>query len=316
MNPPTGLSATGGGYITLNWTATLDTYATGHRLLRGSSTGGPYSQIAEVTPRTTVTYNDNPTAGSYYYVARAFYANWESLNTSEVSATVTIPGVAFGAASSANTGDVALASLGFNHTTSGSNRLLIVGISIRNDSAQNVRDVTYAGINLNRVGAVNFGTNERVELWKLVAPAIGQNAVAITLSAPARFVAGAASFSGVNQTTPLGTFFSANGNGPTASVTVTGVNQGELVIDTMGNRYLDTTATLPCPVQSQQTQRWAGRTTSATADSNTPSLGSTSPGPVGGGSVVVSWNIEPGAGCSVGTISRAWAQGAVAIKPQ
>ena len=83
LDPPAGLAASGGASITLNWTATVDTYASGHRVLRGTATGGPYTQIAEVTPRTTTTYTDNPASGTYYYVLRAFYQNWESGNSNE-----------------------------------------------------------------------------------------------------------------------------------------------------------------------------------------------------------------------------------------
>lgn len=88
LDPPTSPSASGGASVTLNWTATADTYAAGHRVLRGAATGGPYAQIAEVTPRTTTTYTDNPLAGTYFYVLRSFFQNWESVNSSEVSATV------------------------------------------------------------------------------------------------------------------------------------------------------------------------------------------------------------------------------------
>ena len=85
LNSPTGLTATGGSSVSLGWTATSDTYASGHRVFRGTANGGPYSQIAQVTPRTTTTYTDSPGAGSYYYVVRAYYQNWESLNSNEKS---------------------------------------------------------------------------------------------------------------------------------------------------------------------------------------------------------------------------------------
>lgn len=87
LNAPTGLTAGGGASITLNWTATTDTYASGHRVFRGTAAGGPYTAIADVTPRTTTTYIDNPTSGTYYYVLRAFFQNWESVNSNEASAT-------------------------------------------------------------------------------------------------------------------------------------------------------------------------------------------------------------------------------------
>jgi hypothetical protein len=87
LDAPTGLTATAGASITLDWTATADTYATGYRVYRGSSSGGPYSPIAEVTPRTTTSYIDTPPAGTHYYIVRAFYQNWESADSNEASAT-------------------------------------------------------------------------------------------------------------------------------------------------------------------------------------------------------------------------------------
>ena len=88
LDPPTTLGATGGSSVDLSWTVTVDTYASGHRVLRGTASGGPYSQVAELTPRTTSTYADCPADGTYYYVVRAFYQNWESANGNEASATV------------------------------------------------------------------------------------------------------------------------------------------------------------------------------------------------------------------------------------
>lgn len=83
LDPPTGLIATSDTTITLDWTATTDTYAAGHRIFRATDPGGPYVQIAEVTPRTTETYVDTPPVGTYYYVARAFTTHWESTDSNE-----------------------------------------------------------------------------------------------------------------------------------------------------------------------------------------------------------------------------------------
>ena len=89
---PTGLTAAAGApapRINLSWTATVDTYASGYRILRGTATGGPYTQIAEVTPRTTTSYTDTTVTGgtTYFYVVRSFYQSWESANSNEASAT-------------------------------------------------------------------------------------------------------------------------------------------------------------------------------------------------------------------------------------
>ena len=90
MAAPTLPSATGGSpNIILNWTATATAYAAGTNVLRATVSGGPYSQIAQVTPRTTATYTDTPAAGTYYYVLRSYYQNWESANSGEVFAATT-----------------------------------------------------------------------------------------------------------------------------------------------------------------------------------------------------------------------------------
>ena len=85
MDAPTALMATDGVTIQLDWTATADTYASGHRILRSSSSGGPYTQIAELTPRATVSYVDSAPEGTYYYVARSFFGSWESTDSAETT---------------------------------------------------------------------------------------------------------------------------------------------------------------------------------------------------------------------------------------
>jgi hypothetical protein len=86
LDPPTGLNATAtlGLVVTLAWTATVDVRATGYQVLRGTASGGPYAQIATVTPRTTTTYIDLPVVpGNYCYVLRSYYASWTSVNGNE-----------------------------------------------------------------------------------------------------------------------------------------------------------------------------------------------------------------------------------------
>ena len=87
LNAPTALSATvAGTTVNLSWTGTSNTYASGHRVLRGTVSGGPYTQIAQITPRTTTTYADSTGGGTFYYVVRAYFQNWESANSNQASA--------------------------------------------------------------------------------------------------------------------------------------------------------------------------------------------------------------------------------------
>jgi hypothetical protein len=90
---PTGVSATvqsNGATVRVAWTTTNSTWASGHRVFRGTNSGGPYSQIQQIAGRATVTYDDVPGVGTFYYVVRGYYnangANWESGNSSQASA--------------------------------------------------------------------------------------------------------------------------------------------------------------------------------------------------------------------------------------
>ena len=85
LSAPSGLTASGLEVISLSWGQSADVYASGYRVFRSSTSGGPYTQIAEVTPQTTVSYMDAPGLGTFYYVVRAFYENWESVNSNQAS---------------------------------------------------------------------------------------------------------------------------------------------------------------------------------------------------------------------------------------
>ena len=98
------------------------------------------------------------------------------------------------------------------------NRLLIVGVSlnIANDPTAAVTSVTYNGTGLTLVGAHNDTSNtRRSEIWSLLAPVTGTNNIVVSVSVPGAFtigaVAGAVSFTGVDQTVPLGTYVSSDG---------------------------------------------------------------------------------------------------------
>ena len=88
LDPPTGLSASAALLLRVNltWTITPDTRATGYLVLRGTASGGPYTQVASVTPRTTTTYQDTvPVPGQYYYVLQTYYASWTSVDSNQAS---------------------------------------------------------------------------------------------------------------------------------------------------------------------------------------------------------------------------------------
>ena len=100
----------------------------------------------------------------------------------------------------------------FNHTCTGSNRILIVAVHIDNDD-ETVSSVTYNGVNLIYIGRATspagIGDN-RTELWYKVGPTTGENEVVVTLSGANDCVAGAISYTGVDSSTPIGTPATAN----------------------------------------------------------------------------------------------------------
>jgi hypothetical protein len=91
LDPPASLAAVGGLTAALTWTATVDTYATGYRVQRATVSGGPYSLVSTVTPRTLVATTDAPVAsGTYYYVLQSYFQSWTSANSNQTSAVINL----------------------------------------------------------------------------------------------------------------------------------------------------------------------------------------------------------------------------------
>lgn len=86
---PTGLTATSASaQVNLSWNAS--TGATGYYVKRGTTTGGPYTQISA---QASTTYADNSVTNGtkYFYVVSSYNSYGQSANSAEVSATPTAP---------------------------------------------------------------------------------------------------------------------------------------------------------------------------------------------------------------------------------
>jgi len=132
-------------------------------------------------------------------------------------------------------------SLTFAHTVNaGSDRILMVGTGFNNNlGGMVVTGITYGGVALTFVGGIENGNDSRAEVWHLLAPVVGTANVIVTYGngAPASntgFVAGAASFFGVDQATPLGSVGTAMATDMLATVTIASA-VGEVVFDTAGS---------------------------------------------------------------------------------
>ena len=90
-----------------------------------------------------------------------------------------------------------------SHTTSGTDRLMLVGVSMNLGGSQTVSSVTYNGDSLSLVGVEEAG-DARIDIWALLAPDVGTFNVDIAFSSPTDGnTAGVMTFTGVDQSTPL-----------------------------------------------------------------------------------------------------------------
>ncbi|HEX9676925.1 MAG TPA: hypothetical protein VGA07_13200, partial [Anaerolineales bacterium] len=232
------------------------------------------------------TGSDNGGLAAGSYTANLYFDSLPSAGSPQVDAN--------------STGDTRPASLTVSHTTgSGTDRLMLVGISMVNDELETVTSVTYNGVSLTSVGTVASVDDARVEIWRLIAPATGTHDAVISFSAPLRrsAVAGVMTFTGVHQTTPLGSFKSASGQAPTTEPTLNVTSAtDELVFDTVACESCTSFA-----VGAGQTQRW--NISEPSGSSPTLGAGSTE---AGASTVTMSWTRG---------VDDHWAIGAVPIKP-
>jgi hypothetical protein len=193
----------------------------------------------------------------------------------------------------------------FSHTTSGTDRLLLVSVASQpnNDDGfvEVVTGITYGGQSLTLVGAQSQTDNARVEIWRLINPPTGSNMVSITFNDafddPVNeegASVGAVSFNGVHQGTPLGTFASAAASGVTPMTVNVGSAVGELVFDTVARKGAAVT------VGPSQAEQW-----NLCTDGGCSNVGGGASTEPGAASVTMSWTPD----------NDRWAIGAVPIKP-
>jgi len=127
-------------------------------------------------------------------------------------------------------------SLTYAHTTSGSDKLLIVSVLLKSGTVT-VSNITHNGNSLTlltSIGDVAF----TLYVYYMVNPDTTGNVV-VTLSASTAVTSIANSYTGVHQTTPLGAAASVtNSSGTSSSVVLSSAND-ELCFDTFANRNSD-----------------------------------------------------------------------------
>jgi prepilin-type N-terminal cleavage/methylation domain-containing protein len=223
------------------------------------------------------------------------------------SDSVTVDNASYGTTASATA-----SSMTVSHTTgSGSDRLMLVGISVNvNDDERlaTTDPVTYGGTSLTKVGERANGNDAMVYIYSLVAPAPGTADVEITFDGNLDYgaIAGVMTLTGVDQSTPLGTFASATGNDDTeASVTIPSAD-GELVFGVVADEYDAITTAI-----TGQQVHWNETTGPVGGDGpHTNGAGGTASG--ASSNVVMTWGLD--AEPSPDEYNH-WAMGGVSIKP-
>lgn len=203
----------------------------------------------------------------------------------------------------------------FSHSVGmGTSRALFVGVSTSNTTlgafiGNRVTSVTFGGQPLTRIGSqISGNLNNGVEIFRLINPTSGAGTVEINLAAlSSNYVfASAVSFSGVEQTTPNGAFFSATGNNDNPIVNVTDSASGDLVFDTVSSAFNAASfvqglnQTVCTDAMDENTCRRGRRFFGGTSD-----VGASSIKNENGASVLMSWTLANPAN---------WAIGAFAVK--
>jgi hypothetical protein len=125
--------------------------------------------------------------------------------------------VAVGIVKVAGTGTANATSASFSMQCKGTDRVLLVGISLRSNVG--VTAVTYNGVAMT-LGGSGTGSFQSTYVYYMVAPPVGTFTVAITLGGASNGAFGAVCLNGVHQTTPFGTWATNNGNSTSPSVAV------------------------------------------------------------------------------------------------
>ncbi|HAV63728.1 MAG TPA: hypothetical protein DCY13_15345 [Verrucomicrobiales bacterium] len=237
--------------------------------------------------------------------------NLGSLAATNIVVTDTLPaGVAFVGASGGGTlvgggpGQVVFDSASSNAvsgttswthvTTSAANRLLLVGVTLGNYNQANdvaVTALTYGGLSLDKLLVVTNGIISS-EVWQLVNPPSGTNTITVTRSGnSSTLVAGAATFSGVDQATPVRTVSSAFGPRTFGSSLTIASATNEIVFDNIAvDKFF------PPGAGAGQTQLWSiGPNYEAGGGSIKP----------GTNSVKMVWSLQ----------NNGWADAAASVKP-
>lgn len=171
-----------------------------------------------------------------------------------------------------NTGGTAVTSVTFSATVAaGTDTVMAVCIQAEGDGSGGgaVTSVTFNGDALTLVDEQNNTTWSFSEIWRRIAPDVTTANVVVNVNSPDKFITGVYVADGVDQTTPFRTPVKATGSTTSASVTVTGVVTGDLLIDSLS---IDS-GSHAAAVGANQTERWDLNTSNANTGASSTQAG-------------------------------------------
>jgi len=181
------------------------------------------------------------------------------------------------------------------HACTGSNLVLVVGVS---SWGRLPTSVTYNGVALTLIVIQDTDPNYYASLWYLTAPVTGTHDVVVTLDGSNPVIGGATSWTGADQSVPIGASGDATGTSTAPSVAISSAT-GEIVLDVLCSHRLDA---LTASGGADQIERWND---SYNYFSSRIMLGAGS-SEAGAASVTMSWTLS---------VSVTWGIAAAAIKP-
>ncbi len=155
----------------------------------------------------------------------------------------------------------------------GPDRMLLVGISVRNINSVFVTNVAYNAVNMTQVATIASGTESLVYIYRLLNPPVGTYYLDVDFNTTvsAGCIIGIETLHGVHQTTPTGTAATANATTNNMSLNIASA-VGDLVVSVVSKRNATSSFT------TSQTQRYnayldqtrgAGNSTIATSTTTT-----------------------------------------------
>jgi hypothetical protein len=186
----------------------------------------------------------------------------ENLDLQEVA------GINFDAVGSGTNGGGATTVTWTHIVGSSSNRLMLIGVSIRTTTVT-VSSITVGSQSATFIRGDNQSTNIRAEVWYLKNPTSGSQTVTVTLSASSKACGGSCTYTGVDQTNTFDTNAGNNGSSTTPNATITLAGASEW---TFHNIAWQGTATVSSH-DSGQTHRWNQVTTGGAASTKNTSDG-------------------------------------------